>query len=151
MKSNKQNNKFRLMKKRTWILLIIFNLLTWKTFSQNDTIVKIPIEYARNIVKELIQFDVCKDQVKKQNAFIALMEAKQNEQSTIIEAQRKLLVDKFRFSQNVGASYFMNTPFLFTNLNFGTSKTIFSLQMNIPFNNKPHLTFNFTHKLWQSK
>lgn len=151
MKSNKQNNKFRLMKKRTWILLIILNLTTWKTFSQNDTIVKIPIEYARNIVKELIQFDVCKDQVKKQNAFIALMEAKQNEQSTIIEAQRKLLVDKFRFSQNVGASYFMNTPFLFTNLNFGTSKTIFSLQMNIPFNNKPHLTFNFTHKLWQSK
>lgn len=139
------------MKKRTWILLIILNLTTWKTFSQNDTIVKIPIEYARNIVKELIQFDVCKDQVKKQNAFIALMEAKQNEQSTIIEAQRKLLVDKFRFSQNVGASYFMNTPFLFTNLNFGTSKTIFSLQMNIPFNNKPHLTFNFTHKLWQSK
>lgn len=139
------------MKKRTWILLIIFNLLTWKTFSQNDTIVKIPIEYARNIVKELIQFDVCKDQVKKQNAFIALMEAKQTEQNTIIEAQRKLLVDKFRFYQNVGASYFMNTPFLFTNLNFGTSKTIFSLQMNIPFNNKPHLTFNFTHKLWQSK
>jgi len=139
------------MKKRTWILLIIFNLLTLKTFSQNDTIVKIPIDYARNIVKELIQFDVCKEQVKKQNAFIALMEAKQTEQNTIIEAQRKLLVDKFRFSQNVGASYFMNTPFLFTNLNFGTSKTIFSLQMNIPFNNKPHLTFNFTHKLWQSK
>ena len=151
MKSNKQNNKFRLMKKRTWILLIILNLTTWKTFCQNDTIVKIPIEYARNIVKELIQFDVCKDQVKKQNAFIALMEAKQNEQSAIIEAQRKLLVDKFRFSQNVGASYFVNTPFLFTNLNFGTSKTIFSLQMNILFNNKPHLTFNFTHKLWQSK
>jgi hypothetical protein len=139
------------MKKRMLILLIIFNLLTWKTFCQNDTIVKIPIEYGRNIVKELIQFDVCKDQVKKQNAFIALLEAKQKEQSIIIEAQRKLLVDKFRFSQNVGASYFVNTPFLFTNLNFGTSKTIFSLQMNIPFNNKPHFTFNFTHKLWQSK
>lgn len=151
MKSNKQNNKFQTMKKRTLILLIIFNLLTWKSFCQNDTIIRIPIEYARNIVKELIQFDVCKDQVKKQNELIVLLESKQTEQSTIIESQRKLLIDKFRFSQNVGASYFVNTPFLFTNLNFGTSKTIFSLQMNIPFNNKPHLTFNFTHKLWQSK
>jgi hypothetical protein len=139
------------MKKRTLILLIIFNLLTWKSFCQNDTIIRIPIEYARNIVKELIQFDVCKDQVKKQNELIVLLESKQTEQNIIIESQRKLLIDKFRFSQNVGASYFVNTPFLFTNLNFGTSKTIFSLQMNIPFNNKPHLTFNFTHKLWQSK
>lgn len=151
MKSNTQNNKFQTMKKRILIPSIVFSLLTLNCFSQNDTIVRIPIDYARSIVKELIQFDVCKDQVKKQNVFIALLEAKQNEQNTIIEAQRKLLIDKFRFSQNVGASYFLNTPFLFTNLNFGTSKTIFSLQMNIPFNNKPHLTFNFTHKLWQSK
>lgn len=126
-------------------------MTNWKCFCQNDTIIRIPINYARNIVKELIQFDVCKDQVSKQNELIVLLESKQTEQNTIIEAQRKLLIDKFRFSQNVGASYFVNTPFLFTNLNFGTSKTIFSLQMNIPFNNKPHLTFNFTHKLWQSK
>jgi hypothetical protein len=139
------------MKKQMLILLIIFNLANWKCFCQNDTIIRIPINYARNIVKELIQFDVCKDQVSKQNELIVLLESKQTEQNTIIESQRKLLIDKFRFSQNVGASYFVNTPFLFTNLNFGTSKTIFSLQMNIPFNNKPHLTFNFTHKLWQSK
>jgi hypothetical protein len=139
------------MKKQMLILLIIFNLANWKCFCQNDTIIRIPINYARNIVKELIQFDVCKDQVSKQNELIVLLESKQTEQNIIIESQRKLLIDKFRFSQNVGASYFVNTPFLFTNLNFGTSKTIFSLQMNIPFNNKPHLTFNFTHKLWQSK
>lgn len=125
--------------------------MTLNCFCQNDTIIKIPIDYARSIVKELIQFDVCKDQVKKQNAFIALLEAKQNEQNTIIEAQRKLLIDKFKFSQNVGASYFVNTPFLFTNLNFGTSKTIFSLQMNIPFNNKPHLTFNFIAQIMAKK
>jgi hypothetical protein len=139
------------MKKQMLILLIVLNLMTWKSFCQNDTIIKLPINYARNIVKELIQFDVCKEQVTKQNELIALMESKQTEQNTIIESQRKLLIDKFRFSQNVGASYFVNTPFLFTNLNFGTSKTIFSLQMNILFNDKPHLTFNFTHKLWQSK
>jgi hypothetical protein len=110
-----------------------------------------PIDYARNIIKELVQFDICKDQVKKQNELISLLEQKQTEQNAIIETQRKMLIDKFRFSQNVGGSYFINTPFLYTNLNFGSSKTIFSLQMNIPFNDKPHFTFNFTHKLWQSK
>lgn len=120
-------------------------------FSQSDTIIKMPIDYARNIIKELVQFDICKDQVKKQNELISLLEQKQTEQNAIIETQRKMLIDKFRFSQNVGGSYFINTPFLYTNLNFGSSKTIFSLQMNIPFNDKPHFTFNFTHKLWQSK
>lgn len=125
--------------------------MTLTCFSQNDTIIKMPIDYARNIIKELVQFDICKEQVKKQNQLIALMESKQTEQNAIIETQRKMLIDKFRFSQNVGASYFINTPYLYTNLNFGSSKTIFSLQMNIPFNDKPHFTFNFTHKLWQSK
>lgn len=110
-----------------------------------------PIDYARNIVKELIQFDICKEQVKKQNDLISLLEQKQNEQQSIIETQRKMLVDRFRFSQNIGASSFIRTPYLFTSLNFGTSKTIFALQMNIPFNDKPHFTFNFTYKLWQSK
>ena len=110
-----------------------------------------PIDFARQIQKELIQFDICKDQVKKQNDLIALMDAKQIEQKAIIETQRKLLIDKFRFSQNVGASYFVNVPYLYTNLNFGNKKTIFSVQMNIPFNNKPHFTFNFTYNLWQSK
>lgn len=125
--------------------------MTLNCFSQNDTIIKMPIDYARNIIKELVQFDICKEQVKKQNSLIALLEQKQTEQNAIIETQRKMLIDKFRFSQNVGASYFINTPYLYTNLNFGSSKTIFSLQMNIPFNDKPHFTFNFTHKLWQSK
>lgn len=110
-----------------------------------------PIEFARNVVKELIQFDICKDQVKKQNDLIVLMESKQTEQNAIIDKQRKMLIDKFRFSQNIGASYFLNTPYLYTNLNFGTTKTIFSAQMNIPFNDKPHFTFNFSYKLWQSK
>ena len=125
--------------------------MTLTCFSQNDTIIKMPIDYARNIIKELVQFDICKEQVKKQNQLIALMESKQTEQNAIIETQRKMLIDKFRFSQNIGASYFINTPYLYTNLNFGSSKTIFSLQMNIPFNDKPHFTFNFTYKLWQSK
>lgn len=125
--------------------------MTLTCFSQSDTIIKMPIDYARNIIKELVQFDICKDQVKKQNELISLLEQKQTEQNAIIETQRKMLIDKFRFSQNVGGSYFINTPFLYTNLNFGSSKTIFSLQMNIPFNDKPHFTFNFTHKLWQSK
>ena len=125
--------------------------MTLTCFSQNDTIIKMPIDYARNIIKELVQFDICKEQVKKQNQLIALMESKQTEQNAIIETQRKMLIDKYRLSQNVGSSYFINTPYLYTNLNFGSSKTIFSLQMNIPFNDKPHFTFNFTHKLWQSK
>jgi len=139
------------MKKQIWILLIIISLTNWNCFSQNDTIIKIPIDFARNVVKELIQFDICKDQVKKQNDLIGLMDLKQTEQNAIIEKQRKLLIDKFRFSQNIGASYFLNTPYLYTNLNFGTTKTIFSAQMNIPFNDKPHFTFNFSYKLWQSK
>lgn len=139
------------MKKSIWILLIITNLTNWNCFSQNDTIVRIPIEFARNVVKELIQFDICKDQVKKQNDLIGLMESKQTEQNAIIDKQRKMLIDKFRFSQNIGASYFLNTPYLYTNFNFGTTKTIFSAQMNIPFNDKPHFTFNFSYKLWQSK
>jgi hypothetical protein len=139
------------MKKSIWILLITTSLTNWNCFSQNDTIIKIPIDFARNVVKELIQFDICKDQVKKQNDLIGLMDLKQTEQNAIIEKQRKLLIDKFRFSQNIGASYFLNTPYLYTNLNFGTTKTIFSAQMNIPFNDKPHFTFNFSYKLWQSK
>lgn len=139
------------MKKSKLILLILFNVMTSKSFSQKDTIIKIPIDYARNIVKELLQFDACKDQVKKQSDLIGLFEQKQIEQNDIIENQRKLLIDKYRFSQNIGASSFINTPYLFTNLNFGTSKINFALQMNVPFTEKPHFVFVFSYKLWQSK
>lgn len=139
------------MKKSKLILLILFNVMTSKSFSQKDTIIKIPIDYARNIVKELLQFDACKDQVKKQNDLIALFEQKQIEQNDIIENQRKLLIDKYRFSQNIGASTFINVPYLFTNLNFGTSKLNFALQMNVPFTEKPHFTLLFSYNLWKTK
>lgn len=139
------------MKKSKLILLILFNVMTSKSFSQKDTIIKIPIDYARNIVKELLQFDACKDQVKKQTDLISLFEQKQIEQNDIIENQRKLLIDKYRFSQNIGASSFINTPYLFTNLNFGTSKLNFALQMNVPFTEKPHFTLLFSYNLWKTK
>lgn len=139
------------MKKLKLILLILFSVMTSKTFCQNDTIIKIPIDYARNIVKELLQFDTCKDQVKKQSDLIGLFEQKQIEQNDIIENQRKLLIDKYRFSQNIGASSFINTPYLFTNLNFGTSKLNFALQMNVPFTEKPHFTLLFSYNLWKTK
>jgi len=139
------------MKKSKLILLILFSAMTLKSFSQKDTIIKIPIQYAKNIVKELIQFDACKEQVKKQSDLIALFEEKQTEQSKIIDNQRKLLIDKYKFSQNVGGSWFINTPYLFTNLNFGTSKTNFAIQMNVPFTQKPHFVFLFSYQLWQSK
>lgn len=139
------------MKKSKLILLILFNVMTSKSFSQKDTIIKIPIDYARNIVKELLQFDACKDQVKKQSDLIGLFEQKQIEQNNIIENQRKLLIDKYRFSQNIGASSFINTPYLFTNLNFGTSKMNFALQMNVPFTEKPHFTLLFSYQLWKTK
>lgn len=125
--------------------------MTSKSFSQKDTIIKIPIDYARNIVKELLQFDACKDQVKKQSDLIGLFEQKQIEQNDIIENQRKLLIDKYRFSQNIGASTFINVPYLFTNLNFGTSKMNFALQMNVPFTEKPHFTLLFSYNLWKTK
>jgi hypothetical protein len=139
------------MKKLKLILLILFSITTSKTFCQKDTIIKIPIDYARNIVKELLQFDACKDQVKKQTDLIALFEEKQTEQSKIIDNQRKLLIDKYRFSQNVGGSWFINTPYLFTNLNFGTSKLNFALQMNVPFTEKPHFAILFSYNLWKTK
>lgn len=139
------------MKKSKLILLILFNVMTSKSFSQKDTIIKIPIDYARNIVKELLQFDACKDQVKKQTDLIGLFEQKQIEQNDIIENQRKLLIDKYRFSQNIGASSFINAPYLFTNLNFGTSKMNFALQMNVPFTEKPHFTLLFSYNLWKTK
>ena len=139
------------MKKSKLILLILFNVMTSKSFSQKDTIIKIPIDYARNIVKELLQFDACKDQVKKQSDLIGLFEQKQIEQNDIIENQRKLLIDKYRFSQNIGASSFINAPYLFTNLNFGTSKMNFALQMNVPFTEKPHFTLLFSYNLWKTK
>ena len=139
------------MKKSKLILLILFNVMTSKSFSQKDTIIKIPIDYARNIVKELLQFDACKDQVKKQSDLIGLFEQKQIEQNDIIENQRKLLIDKYRFSQNIGASSFINAPYLFTNLNFGTSKLNFALQMNVPFTEKPHFTLLFSYNLWKTK
>lgn len=139
------------MKKLKLILLILFSVMTSKTFCQKDTIIKIPIDYARNIVKELLQFDACKDQVKKQTDLIVLFEEKQTEQNNIIENQRKLLIDKYRFSQNIGASTFINTPFVFTNLNFGTSKLNFALQMNVPFTEKPHFTLLFSYNLWKTK
>lgn len=139
------------MKKSKLILLILFSAMTLKSFSQKDTIIKIPIQYAKNIVKELIQFDACKDQVKKQSDLIALFEEKQTEQTKIIDNQRKLLIDKYKFSQNIGGSWFINTPYLFTNLNFGTSKTNFAIQMNVPFTQKPHFVFLFSYQLWQSK
>jgi hypothetical protein len=139
------------MKKLKLILLILFSITTSKSFCQNDTIIKIPIDYARNIVKELLQFDNCKDQVKKQSDLIALFEQKQFEQNNIIYNQRKLLIDKYRFSQNVGGSWFINTPYLFTNLNFGTSKINFALQMNVPFTEKPHFAILFSYNLWKTK
>ena len=139
------------MKKLKLILLILFSVTTSKTFSQNDTIIKIPIDYARNIVKELLQFDTCKDQVKKQTDLIGLLEQKQSEQNNIIQNQRKLLIDKYRFSQNIGASSFINVPYLFTNLNFGTSKINFALQMNVTFTEKPHFTLLFSYQLWKTK
>ena len=139
------------MRKSKLILLILFSVMTSKSFSQKDTIIKIPIDYARNIVKELLQFDACKDQVKKQSDLIGLFEQKQIEQNDIIQNQRKLLIDKYRFSQNIGASSFINTPYLFTNLNFGTSKMNFALQMNVPFTEKPHFTLLFSYQLWQTK
>ena len=139
------------MKKSKLILLILFSVMTSKSFSQKDTIIKIPISYAKNIVKELLQFDTCKDQVKKQSDLIGLLEQKQTEQSKIIENQRKMLVDKYRFSQNIGTSSFISTPFLFTNLNFSNSKFNFSLQMNVPFTEKPHFTLLFSYNLWKSK
>lgn len=139
------------MKKLKLILLILFSVTTSKTFSQNDTIIKIPIDYARNIVKELLQFDTCKDQVKKQTDLIGLLEQKQSEQNNIIQNQRKLLIDKYKFSQNIGASTFISTPYLFTNLNFGTSKINFALQINVPFTEKPHFTLLFSYQLWKTK
>jgi len=139
------------MKKLKLILLILFSVTTSKTFSQNDTIIKIPIDYARNIVKELLQFDTCKDQVKKQTDLIGLLEQKQSEQNNIIQNQRKLLIDKYKFSQNIGASTFISTPYLFTNLNFGNSKINFALQMNVTFTEKPHFTLLFSYQLWKTK
>jgi hypothetical protein len=139
------------MKKLKLILLILFSVTTSKTFSQKDTIIKIPIDYARNIVKELLQFDTCKDQVKKQTDLIGLLEQKQSEQNNIIQNQRKLLIDKYKFSQNIGASTFISTPYLFTNLNFGTSKINFALQMNVTFTEKPHFTLLFSYQLWKTK
>jgi hypothetical protein len=139
------------MKKLKLILLILFSVTTSKIFSQNDTIIKIPIDYARNIVKELLQFDTCKDQVKKQTDLIGLLEQKQSEQNNIIQNQRKLLIDKYRFSQNIGASTFISTPYLFTNLNFGNSKINFALQMNVTFTEKPHFTLLFSYQLWKTK
>jgi hypothetical protein len=139
------------MKKLKLILLILFSVTTSKIFSQNDTIIKIPIDYARNIVKELLQFDTCKDQVKKQTDLIGLLEQKQSEQNNIIQNQRKLLIDKYKFSQNIGASTFISTPYLFTNLNFGTSKINFALQMNVTFTEKPHFTLLFSYQLWKTK
>jgi hypothetical protein len=139
------------MKKLKLILLILFSVTTSKIFSQNDTIIKIPIDYARNIVKELLQFDTCKDQVKKQTDLIGLLEQKQTEQNNIIQNQRKILIDKYKFSQNIGASTFISTPYLFTNLNFGTSKINFALQMNVTFTEKPHFTLLFSYQLWKTK
>jgi hypothetical protein len=75
----------------------------------------------------------------------------QSEQNNIIQNQRKLLIDKYRFSQNIGASTFISTPYLFTNLNFGTSKINFALQMNVTFTEKPHFTLLFSYQLWKTK
>ena len=80
------------------ILLISFLILSWNTFSQTDTTkVCLPAPIARQIAKDLIRLDGCKQEVALLEEKVTKVEEREKQKDAIIT----LLLDKDKNNQYI--------------------------------------------------